>query len=152
MSSDQMPAPGKTKLIKFPPSRAGKDVECPGYARGRMLKLRFDWYITSGSNVTRDVHWCVTVFYQAIENNNIANQIHGFTIDYGKFILKLVRKTENVFSISFRNTATRKRKKQFFFVHVTFFFQTPLSLITMLIYITHLKVSNNYTTYSIQLF
>ena len=34
MSSDQMPAPGNTKLIKFPPSRAGKDVKCPGYARG----------------------------------------------------------------------------------------------------------------------
>ena len=34
MSSDQMPAPGKTKLIKFPPSRAGKDVKCSGYARG----------------------------------------------------------------------------------------------------------------------
>ena len=30
MSSDQMPAPGKTKLIKLPPSRAGKDVKCPG--------------------------------------------------------------------------------------------------------------------------
>ena len=28
-----------------------------------------------------------TVFYQQIENGNIANQIHGFTIDYGKFIL-----------------------------------------------------------------
>ena len=35
----------------------------------------------------RDVHWCVTVFYQQIENGNIANQIQGFTIDYGKFIL-----------------------------------------------------------------
>ena len=34
MSSDQMPAPGKTKLIKFPPYRAGKDVKCPGYAWG----------------------------------------------------------------------------------------------------------------------
>ena len=30
---------------------------------------------------------CVTVFYQQIENDNIANQIHGFTIAYGKFIL-----------------------------------------------------------------
>ena len=30
------PAPGKTKLIKFPPSRAGKDVKCPRYARGGM--------------------------------------------------------------------------------------------------------------------
>ena len=29
----------------------------------------------------------VTVFYQQMENGNIANQIHGFTIDYGKFIL-----------------------------------------------------------------
>ena len=36
----------------------------------------------------RNVHWCVTVDYQQIENDNIANQIHGFTIDYGKFILK----------------------------------------------------------------
>ena len=34
-----------------------------------------------------DVHWCITVDYQQIENGNIANQIHGFTIDYIKFIL-----------------------------------------------------------------
>ena len=47
------------------------------------------YHFTSGSNVIRDVHWCVTVFYQQIENGNIANQIHGFTIDYGKFILIL---------------------------------------------------------------
>ena len=39
--------------------------------------------------MTRDVHWCVTVDYQQIENDNRANQIHGFTIDYGKFILIL---------------------------------------------------------------
>ena len=46
MSSDQMPHPGKTKFIKVPPSRAGKDIKCPGYARGGgMFKLRFDWYI-----------------------------------------------------------------------------------------------------------
>ena len=38
-------------------------------------------------DVTRDVHCCVTVDYQQIANDNIANQIHGFTIDYGKFIL-----------------------------------------------------------------
>ena len=37
---------------------------------------------------------------QQIENSNIANQIHGFTINYGKFILKLDRNTENMFSIS----------------------------------------------------
>ena len=34
-----------------------------------------------------DVHWCVTVDYQQIVDSNIANQIHGFTIDYGKCIL-----------------------------------------------------------------
>ena len=34
-----------------------------------------------------DVHCCVTVFYQQIENGNVANQIQGFKIDYGKFIL-----------------------------------------------------------------
>ena len=48
-------------------------------------------------NVTRDVYWCVIVFYQQIENSKIANQIHGFTIDYGKFILKLNRNTVHVF-------------------------------------------------------
>ena len=46
------------------------------------------YYVTSGSNVTRDVHWCVTVDYQQIENGNTTNQIHWFPIDYGKFILK----------------------------------------------------------------
>ena len=52
-----------------------------------MRRKELFYYVTLGSNVTRDVHWCVTVFYQHIENSNIANQIHGFTIDYGKFIL-----------------------------------------------------------------
>ena len=47
MSSDQMPAPGKTKFIKFPPSPAGEDVKCSGYAQGGMFKLRFNWYITA---------------------------------------------------------------------------------------------------------
>ena len=50
------------------------------------------YYVTSGSNVMRDPHSCVTVFYQQIENGNIANQIHGFTIDYGKFILRRYEK------------------------------------------------------------
>ena len=38
----KFPAPGKTKFIKFPPSRAGKDVKCPGYARGGGGCLSFD--------------------------------------------------------------------------------------------------------------
>ena len=40
--------------------------------------------------MTRDVHRCVTVDYQQIANGNIGNQILGFTIDYGKFILTAV--------------------------------------------------------------
>ena len=52
-----------------------------------MRRKKLFYYVTSGSKVMRDVHWCVTVFYKQIENGNIANQIHGFTIDYGKFIL-----------------------------------------------------------------
>ena len=32
----------------------------------------------------------VTVVYQQIDNGNIANQIHRFTIDYGKFILSRI--------------------------------------------------------------
>ena len=53
-----------------------------------MRRKELFYYVTSGSNVTRDVHWWVTVDYQQITNGNIANQIHGFTIDYGKLILK----------------------------------------------------------------
>ena len=34
-----MPRPGKTKFIKFPPSRAGEDVKCPGYARGGCISF-----------------------------------------------------------------------------------------------------------------
>ena len=52
-----------------------------------MHRKELFYYVTSGSNVMRDVHLCVTVFYQQIENGNIANQIHGFTIDYGKFVV-----------------------------------------------------------------
>ena len=48
------------------------------------------YYVTWGSNITHNVHWCVTVDYQQIANGNIANQIHGFTIDYGKFILNIL--------------------------------------------------------------
>ena len=55
-----------------------------------MHRKELFYYVTSGSNVMRDVHWCVTVDYQQIGNGNIANQIHGFTIDYGKFILIVV--------------------------------------------------------------
>ena len=47
------------------------------------------YYVTSGSNVMHDVQWCVTIDYQQIEYDNIANQIHEFVIDYGKFILKM---------------------------------------------------------------
>ena len=95
-----------------------------------MRRKELFYYVTWGSNVTRAVHWCVTVFYQQIENSNIANQIHGFTIDYGKFILTSYRNT-SVFRVLpnfpecfynlietrsprflflLENTATRKRK------------------------------------------
>ena len=42
----KFPTPWKTLIIKFTPPRDGKGVKCPGYARGGMLKLRFDRYIT----------------------------------------------------------------------------------------------------------
>ena len=47
----------------------------------------------------RVVHLCVTVEYQQIGNRNIANQIHGFTIDYGKFILILIMLQISLFII-----------------------------------------------------
>ena len=54
-----------------------------------MRRKELFYYVASGLNMVRDVHWCVTVDYQQIGNGNIANQIHRFTIDYGKFILIL---------------------------------------------------------------
>ena len=62
-----------------------------------MRRKELFYYVTRGSNVTRDVHWCVTVDYQQIANGNIANQIHGFTIDYGKFILICFRRNALAF-------------------------------------------------------
>ena len=59
MSSDQMPAPGKIKLIKFPPPGQEKTSNArgmPGVCPGGMLKLRFDWYITT---INRTKHLCV---------------------------------------------------------------------------------------------
>ena len=44
-----------------------------------MRRKELFYCVISGSNVTRDVHWCVTVDYQQIANDNIANQIHGFS-------------------------------------------------------------------------
>ena len=42
-----MPAPGKIKLIKFPPPGQEKTSNARGMpGGGGMLKLRFDWYIT----------------------------------------------------------------------------------------------------------
>ena len=73
-----------------------------------MRRNELFYYVTGGSNVTRDEHWCVTVDYQQIANGNIANQLHGFTIDYGKFIIKLDRNTEYMFSISFRKHRDEK--------------------------------------------
>ena len=64
-----------------------------------MRRKELFYYVTWGSNVTRDVHWSVTVDYQQIANGNIGHtvsQIHGFTIDYGKFILMIVI-TSNVY-------------------------------------------------------
>ena len=46
------------------------------------------YYVTSGGTPCRKRITCTitraTVVYQQIDNDNIANQIHGFTIDYGK--------------------------------------------------------------------
>ena len=58
-----------------------------------------------------DVHWCVTVDYQQIVDSNIANQIHGFTIDYGKFILMLIRLRALVFYEQIVNEAQARRKR-----------------------------------------
>ena len=52
-----------------------------------------------------DVHWCVTDDYQQIVDSNIANQIHGFTIDYGKFILKLNSTRYGVYHLLIRKVS-----------------------------------------------
>ena len=72
---------------KFTVVSLHKNKKMSSNAYKRTVLLRY-----TSSNVTRDVHWRVTVFYQQIENGNIANRIHGFTIDYGKFILMRFRR------------------------------------------------------------
>jgi len=57
----KFPTPWKTLIIKFPPPPDGKGVKCPGYARGGMLKLRFDryiraWGIVKSTKVTQMGH------------------------------------------------------------------------------------------------
>ena len=76
--------PVRRLSINLPQSHCIKRKKCQVTRRKELF-----YFVTSGSNVTHDVHICVTVDYQQIENDNIANQIHGFTIDYGKFILSL---------------------------------------------------------------
>ena len=39
--------------------------------------------------ITRDGLLACDCFHQQIENGKIANQIHGFTIDFGKFIYRV---------------------------------------------------------------
>ena len=74
-------------------------------------------------------------------------------------VLWLVKKTHAIFSAN-QSDANPKPITTFFFFFfflitntiLTIQYETPLTLITMLIYITLLTVTNNYTTYSIQLY
>ena len=50
------PAPGKTSFIKFPPSRAAKDVKCPGYTRGGCLS--FDLTDTLHQSLVKRLRVC----------------------------------------------------------------------------------------------
>ena len=52
----KFPTPWKTLIIKFPPPRDGKGVKYPGYARGGMLKLRFDRYINITNSFSFSLH------------------------------------------------------------------------------------------------
>ena len=61
MSSDQMPAPGKIKLIKFPPPRQEKTSNARRMPGG-MFKLRFDRYIYL------TIRLRAQVFYEQIVN------------------------------------------------------------------------------------
>ena len=71
MSSDQMPAPGKIKLIKFPPPGQEKTSNARGMPGGGMLKFRFDWYIISGLiNVNEIDNKIVSVFFILRVNHN----------------------------------------------------------------------------------
>ena len=58
----------------------------------------------------------MTVDYQQIANDNIANQIHGFVIDYGKFILNIYSKSnlrmEIFINITRQNYKHSGKKKQ----------------------------------------
>ena len=52
---DQIPRP-LCIGIKFPTPGKVEAVKCPGYARGGMLKLRFEWYIKQAKAKIKRVH------------------------------------------------------------------------------------------------
>ena len=71
----KFPTPWKTLVIKFPPPRDGKSVKCPGYARGGMLKLRFDQYITELKYAL--FHHCVSRNQKVV---SVASQNNDFDV------------------------------------------------------------------------
>ena len=96
--------------------------------------------------MTRDVHWCVTVDYQQIANDNIANQIHGFTIDYDKFILIFIIKFRSRKQYGFYEIVDQSRPAQpwnftlfsqqlSFYLQQQFIFAATLKAITESIFI-----------------
>ena len=86
-------------------------------------------FVTGQNRQENDFHWLFrTVDYRQIENSQRANQIHRFTIDYGKFILKLDRNTELARAVDVMMARTKRiyilmielNKLFFFFFLVVF--------------------------------
>ena len=66
----------------------GRDAIVFFFPQGESCQSNTGSFVTGQNRQENDFHWLFrTVDYRQIENSQRANQIHRFTIDYGKFIL-----------------------------------------------------------------
>ena len=76
-------------------SAKGRDTIVSLFAQGDSCQSYRGGFVIGQNRWENDFHWLfTTVVYQQIENGERANQIHRFTIDHCKFILKLDRNTK----------------------------------------------------------
>ena len=68
-------------------SANGLDATVSFFRQGDSCQSYIGSLVIGKNRQGNDFHWpFTTVDYQQIVYDDIANQIHGFTIDYGKFI------------------------------------------------------------------
>jgi len=91
---NKFPTPWKTVIVKFPPPRDSKGVECPGYAWGMpggMLKLWFDRYINIESKYFNTCFCLIHKIY-SIQTNSVSFHQPNIYKKYSVYVCLLLKK------------------------------------------------------------